>query len=96
LKYGRTEEALSLLETGEVGINDTDINGVTALHLAVIIQKFEYIGMLLKYGADPNGHDNLDVGYCTPLHRAAENESLEIVRALVEGGADVNVRNKLG
>jgi hypothetical protein len=37
LKYGKTEEALALLETQEVGINDTDINGVTALHLAVII-----------------------------------------------------------
>ena len=96
LKYNKTEEALALLKAGEVGINDWDINGVTALHLAVITRNWDYVKMLLEYGSDPDRHDNVDIGYSTPFHRAAEQGSIPILKELLAGGANINARNKLG
>jgi ankyrin len=64
--------------------------GITALHTAVINQKFDAVALLLKHKADPNKPD-LD-GFIA-LHFAAENGNTDIVSLLLRSGANPSLAN---
>ncbi|KAG8530531.1 uncharacterized protein KY384_005034 [Bacidia gigantensis] len=58
-----------------------------ALGLAIIENKEDILGLLIKYGADINQPDNQSR---TPLEVAAAAGQINIVRFLIDAGADVN------
>ena len=86
---GDEEEIDDLLEKG-ANINTTTIDGVTALHQAVIDGKLDTIKLLLDKGADINAQDY--EGW-TPLHAAVCCGSLPIVKLLCEKDADLTLVN---
>ncbi|MDR0740519.1 MAG: ankyrin repeat domain-containing protein [Puniceicoccales bacterium] len=62
-------------------------NGMTALHLAVLVNNFPIIEELIRGGADPCICDNVGD---TPLHIAARTRNSPIVRYLLQQSADPN------
>jgi protein phosphatase 1 regulatory subunit 12A len=86
---GDEEEVEDLLDKG-ANINTTTIDGVTALHQAVIDGKIDTIVFLLERDANINAQDN--EGW-TPLHAAVCCRSLPIVQLLCERGADLTCVN---
>lgn len=93
-----------LLKIG-ADVDETDKNGVSALHRAVRFRSPTAVRYLLEHGANPNLQDKKT--FSTPLHRAVTHtgapttggkgeEAEEILRILLEGGADPRVKNKMG
>ena len=96
LKYQQVEEASTMLQRREVGVNDQDVNGKTALLVACEMNTANTVRLILSHGGDPNIPTHLDVGYSTALHKASEKGNREIIELLLRAGADVNARNKVG
>jgi ankyrin repeat protein len=96
LKYQQIEEATIMLQRREVNVNDQDVNGKTALHIACEIASVPLVKLLLNYGANPNVPTHLDIGYYLPIHKACEKGNREIVEILIRAGTDLNARNKVG
>jgi hypothetical protein len=72
-----------------------DLNGSTALHLAVRKDNVEIVRKLLGYPNTPlNAFENTNVGGHAALHIACSNNSIEIVKILVDAGADLNLLSK--
>ncbi|KAI6193508.1 Ankyrin repeat protein [Aphelenchoides besseyi] len=86
---GDEDEVEDLLEKG-ANVNTSTIDGVTALHQAVIDCKFEMVQFLVTKGADINAQDN--EGW-TPLHAAVCCGNISIIRYLCEKGADITIAN---
>ncbi|KAI1713129.1 ankyrin repeats (3 copies) domain-containing protein [Ditylenchus destructor] len=86
---GDEEEVEELLEKG-ANINVATIDGVTALHQAVIDDNLDIVRFLVEHKADINAQDN--EGW-TPLHAAVCCGSLPIARYLCEKGADLTLTN---
>lgn len=77
----------------KVGINTTDVNGNTALHLAAQQGLQKVITFLIAEGAKINAqNNNLD----TPLHLAAAKGYFHTLKILRNAGADLNISNKQG
>ena len=77
----------------KVGIDTTDINGNTALHLAAQKGLEKIISFLITEGASINvQNNNLD----TPLHLAASKGLFRTLEILCNAGADLNILNKQG
>ena len=74
-------------------INQVNIGGATALHIAARENNFEAAKILVENGADVNIADN--EGW-TPLMRAALANSPEIVTLLLDNKADANSLNSEG
>ncbi|KAH7727098.1 Protein MEL-11 d, partial [Aphelenchoides avenae] len=86
---GDEDEVEELLNKG-ADINTSTIDGVTALHQAVIDGNLEVVGFLIEHGADINAQDN--EGW-TPLHAAVCCGNLSIVKYLCEHGSDLTYTN---
>uniref|UniRef100_F1KQT9 Protein phosphatase 1 regulatory subunit 12A n=1 Tax=Ascaris suum TaxID=6253 RepID=F1KQT9_ASCSU len=86
---GDLEEVQTLLDNG-ADINTCTVDGLTALHQAVIDGKPEMVQFLCDHGADLNAQDN--EGW-TPLHAAACCGNLDLVEYLCMEGADISVTN---
>ncbi|TGL67843.1 ankyrin repeat domain-containing protein [Leptospira kmetyi] len=91
----RFSEAVNILLSFGLDINQGKEIGKTILYSAVSSGSFEKVKFLLEQGADPNTVDVKDGE--SPLIRACidsdknQNEILKIVAALISAGADVNV-----
>ncbi|XP_055945199.1 uncharacterized protein LOC129975931 [Argiope bruennichi] len=73
------------------GANLVNIEGCSAIELAIKIKNFDAMEKLLelsKFDINIEGHSG-----CTLLHNAAASGSLEIVKSLVEKGATINCRD---
>lgn len=73
---------------------DADVNGFTALHLAVLTGQLAIVTLLLK-------KCEVNTEVCnklnrTPLHCAAQSGHLDIVKELLEYGANINSKDKNG
>ena len=81
---------VSLLLTKKylANINQQNINGSTALMLAVEFEHLDTVKILLENGADPNIKN---INGSTALNLAVEFELLDIVKILLENGADPNI-----
>ena len=66
-----------------------DISNKSPLLLAFNHTNYEYVKLLLKYGANPNQQINDNYGG-TLLHSACEHGNLSLTKILLEHGADVN------
>ncbi|VDK66476.1 unnamed protein product [Onchocerca ochengi] len=86
---GDLEEVQTLLNDG-ANINTTTVDGLTALHQAVIDGKPKVVQFLVEHGANVNAQDN--EGW-TPLHAAACCGNVDLVEYLCSEGADLSVTN---
>ncbi|XP_070552782.1 putative ankyrin repeat protein RF_0381 isoform X1 [Ptychodera flava] len=89
-----TDEAFEELVKRVHGFVDGyDKNHQRPLHHAAQMNKYSFVKILLKYGADPSLQD---LGGITALHYATKNNNIDMVRSLLERGAIVNVDNNIG
>ncbi|KAL7072709.1 hypothetical protein ACQ4LE_007685 [Meloidogyne hapla] len=82
---GDEDEVEELLKKGS-DINSSNIDGVTALHQAVIDGNMDIVRFLVQHNADVNAQDN--EGW-TPLHTAVCCGNLNIAKYLYENNADL-------
>jgi ankyrin repeat protein len=69
-------------------------SGLAPLHQAVLVNELDCVGLLLKYGADPEVRDATASG--TPLHYAAKRGYISIAAALVDACGSIHVRDRNG
>ncbi|MFB0554352.1 MAG: ankyrin repeat domain-containing protein [Phycisphaerae bacterium] len=74
-------------------VNNKNVLGITALHVAASASRKEVAEFLIVKGADINA--SVRNGE-TPLHWAARAASREVVELLISKGADVNAKDKRG
>lgn len=73
------------------GIDDTNIDGETPLHIVAILGDLGAANILLDAGASPNWPDE-HYGN-TPLHKATSEKQYELVDLLLSRGASQEIRN---
>lgn len=94
VEKGENNEAIPLLEQpGSRVINYRGFNGDTALHITVRKREVDWVGYLLKKGADPNIGDAKGE---TPLMIAARIGFEEAADYMIRLGAKVDMTNRLG
>ncbi|OMO64565.1 hypothetical protein COLO4_32001 [Corchorus olitorius] len=81
-----------LLEDG-LDIDETDEDGHTALHKAIIGKKEAVISHLLRKGANPHV---IDKDGATPLHYAVHVGAMQTVKLLLKYNVDANVADRDG
>jgi len=74
-------------------VNDTDSNGHTPLHCAILFSHTEIAVALIEKDADVNATNQYG---STPLHLAAANGHTETALALIAAGADVDAADQYG
>ncbi|TPX30003.1 hypothetical protein SmJEL517_g06298 [Synchytrium microbalum] len=86
-------DMVRLLRFYQAGLDDVDLDGCTALYLAVTAKGIQTVETLLELGANVNIADNLGN---TPLHEAVKRNAGNMVTVLVNGGADKTKENLEG
>ncbi|MFT0820062.1 MULTISPECIES: ankyrin repeat domain-containing protein [Wolbachia] len=94
LHYAADAKTVRLLVEKGVNVNAADVEGYTALHLAVGEKRLETVRELIKSGADVNAEEYGNK--CTPLHLACMVGEKEIVEELVEAGGEIEQEDKFG
>ncbi|XP_046451149.1 serine/threonine-protein phosphatase 6 regulatory ankyrin repeat subunit B-like [Daphnia pulex] len=91
----KTELLDVILATGKFNINDADVNGMTALRLALGAENMTTARYLLGKGADPTLSDNEGI---YPLHLAARlATTTDIISLILKGSlVDINSRDVSG
>ena len=84
---GNVDRVRELLDGGDVGVNDSNAGGFTALSCAAEGGDVALVEMLIKSGATV---DQADEDGIVPLYVAAQEGKLEVVKALIEAKAKVN------
>ncbi|XP_073156804.1 ankyrin repeat domain-containing protein EMB506, chloroplastic [Henckelia pumila] len=74
-------------------INLVDMDGITALHHAVVGKREAVISHLLRRGANPEAED---LDGATPLHYATQVGAMQTVKLLMKYKVDVNVADNEG
>lgn len=77
-------------KAGPALVNQKNLGGATALHIAAREGNFEIVKILIDYGADVNSVDNEN---WTPLMRASISANKEIVDFLLTKGAQGSILN---
>ena len=92
IKKNNYKKILELLDNDISQINEYNIDGLTPLHLSVVMGYIDIINLLLEKGADPN---ILTLSKKqTPLHLSYLNQnenSDEIIKNLINHGAKENI-----
>jgi ankyrin repeat protein len=86
-------ESVRALIAKHVNVNDTAVDGATALHWASHWNHFEMADVLIAAGANVNAADDIGV---TPLSMACLNSSGPMVAKLLKAGADPNAARSTG
>ncbi|BAA89654.1 gp29 [Wolbachia phage WO] len=94
LHYAVEAKTVKLLVEKGANVNAADVEGYTALHLAVTEKRLEIVRELIKSGADINAAEYGNK--CTPLHLACMVGKVEIVKELVEAGAEIEQADTFG
>jgi ankyrin repeat protein len=92
LHYAVDAKTVRLLVEKGVDVNAADVEGYTALHLAVTEKCLETVRELIKSGANVNAKEYGNK--CTPLHLTCIVGEKEIVKELVEAGAEIEQEDK--
>ncbi|XP_057598415.1 85/88 kDa calcium-independent phospholipase A2 isoform X5 [Hippopotamus amphibius kiboko] len=93
LHWAKNAEMARLLLKRGCDVNSTSSAGNTALHVAVMRNRFDCVMVLLTHGAnaDVRGeHGN------TPLHLAMSKDNVEMIKALIVFGAEADTPNDFG
>lgn len=88
--YGDDLEICEILLNTGLRVNDTDEQGNTLLHLALMRRNPRLVEFFIEKGADVNHKGNKRI---LPLTLAAQYGTEEIIDLLLVNGADVNVQN---
>ncbi|XP_052604282.1 85/88 kDa calcium-independent phospholipase A2 isoform X1 [Peromyscus californicus insignis] len=93
LHWAKNAEMARMLLKRGCDVDSTSTAGNTALHVAVMRNRFDCVMVLLTYGANAgfrgeNGN--------TPLHLAMSKDNLEMIKALIVFGAEVDTPNDFG
>ena len=83
---GDFEEVLRMLRKG-VGINETNYDGRTVLHMAAVEGNLRVVELLLKEGADKNAHDRWGN---TALQDSINHHQGPVTQLLVQWGSELN------
>lgn len=94
LHYAVDAKTVRLLVEKGANVNAADVEGHTALHLAITEKRLEVVRELIKSGADVNAEEYGNK--CTPLHLACMVGEKEIVEELVKAGAEIEQADKFG
>ncbi len=94
LHYTVDAKTVRILVEKGANVNAADVEGYTALHLAVTEKRLEVVRELIKSGADVNAEEYGNK--CTPLHLACMVGEKEIVEELVKAGAEIEQADKFG
>ncbi|WP_341811630.1 ankyrin repeat domain-containing protein [Wolbachia endosymbiont (group A) of Oxytorus armatus] len=94
LHYAINAKTVRVLVEKGVNVNATDVEGYTALHLAVTEKRLEIVRELIKSGADVNAEEYGNK--CTPLHLGCMVGEKEIVEELVEAGGEIEQEDECG
>ncbi|WP_265035184.1 MULTISPECIES: ankyrin repeat domain-containing protein [unclassified Wolbachia] len=94
LHYAVEAKTVSLLVEKGANVNAADVEGYTALHLAVTEKRLETVKELIKSGANVNAEEYGNK--CTPLHLACMVGEKEIVEELVKAGGEIEQADKFG
>ena len=84
---GNVDRVRELLDGGDVGVNDADEQGFTALYCAAGAGHMALVHILLEGGATV---DQAKANGATPLFVASQLGKLEVVKVLFKSGAKVN------
>lgn len=79
-----------LLLDKNLNLEAVDLNGMTALHVAICREQTFLVSQLIAKGANVNATTPSKI---TPLHIAILINSLNIVKMLIESGADLQARD---
>ncbi|XP_020029207.1 85/88 kDa calcium-independent phospholipase A2 isoform X2 [Castor canadensis] len=93
LHWAKSAEMARLLLKRGCDVDSTSMSGNTALHVAVMRNRFDCVMVLLTYGANAGArgeHGN------TPLHLAMSKDNMEMIKALIVFGAEVDAPNDFG
>ncbi|XP_051817891.1 85/88 kDa calcium-independent phospholipase A2 isoform X1 [Antechinus flavipes] len=93
LHWAKNAEMARLLLNRGCDVNSVSNSGDTALHVAVMRERFDCVMVMLTYGANAGArgeHGN------TPLHLAMVKDNMEMIKALIVFGAEVDTPNDLG
>ncbi|XP_005207423.1 85/88 kDa calcium-independent phospholipase A2 isoform X2 [Bos taurus] len=93
LHWAKNAEMARLLLKRGCDVNGTSSAGNTALHVAVMRNRFDCVMVLLTHGANADArgeHGN------TPLHLAMSKDNVEMIKALIVFGAEVDTPNDFG
>ncbi|WP_353272115.1 ankyrin repeat domain-containing protein [Wolbachia endosymbiont (group B) of Apomyelois bistriatella] len=94
LHYAVDAKTVKLLVEKGANVNAKDIEGHTALHLAVTEKRLEIVRELIKSGGNVNAEEYGNK--CTPLHLACMIGEKEIVKELVKAGGEIEQADKFG
>ncbi|CAI5594292.1 MULTISPECIES: ankyrin repeat domain-containing protein [Wolbachia] len=94
LHYAVDGKTVSLLVEKGANVNAADVEGYTALHLAITEKRLETVRELIKSGGNVNAEEY--GSKCTPLHLACMVGKVEIVEELVKAGAEIEQADKFG
>jgi len=88
--YNKVAMLRFLLSDTDIGINDKDSHGLTALHYCAHVRgssPVKVASVLLEAGANPLQEDDYGI---TPFHKAVAFGQHGIVRLMLKGGVDIN------
>ncbi|GBF50176.1 hypothetical protein LPTSP4_17000 [Leptospira ryugenii] len=88
---GNEEKIKSILKSG-ANPNAKDRDGRTALHLAALNHRFEYIPLLVSLGVDPRQKDDEKA---TVLHYMSEVKDSEILNSVLTSAINLNDKTDL-
>ena len=93
VQEGHADVVVTRLKRSGANLDAQDINGKTALHIAVLGNHSEIADTLIKEGADVDAKDKYGR---TALHLAVLGNHSEIADTLIKAGADVNAKDIYG
>ena len=86
---GRDDELRAQIAAG-ADLGCTDVHGRTALHRAILGNKYDCVCILLEHGAPINARD---IEASTPLHLATQNQLGGMIQLLIHKGADIETED---
>ncbi|XP_063099808.1 85/88 kDa calcium-independent phospholipase A2 isoform X2 [Cavia porcellus] len=93
LHWAKNAEMARMLLKRGCDVDSTSTLGNTALHVAVMRNRFDCVMVLLTHGANAGARGE---NGNTPLHLAMSRDSVEMAKALIVFGADVDTPNDCG
>ncbi|KAM9754460.1 ankyrin repeat domain-containing protein 27 isoform 2-T2 [Menidia menidia] len=86
-------QKLSVQQAGALGVNSSNADGFTPLHVAALHGHAPLAALLSRHGANVNARTNQNA---TPLHLASQNSHVQVVRLLLECNGKLNKKDNYG
>ncbi|XP_066570143.1 ankyrin repeat domain-containing protein 27 isoform X2 [Amia ocellicauda] len=88
-----TQKRLASLQVNGLGVNSSNQDGFTPLHVAALHGHAPLVALLTRRGANVNARNGQSA---TPLHLACQNSHLQVVSSLLECNAKLNKKDHFG